>query len=292
MKRLQPALLTCLELALGAVALAALAGCRGDTPANATTTNDSSGGSKMAAKLIPRDVLFGNPQRAQGPAQPRRQVPQLPGPGRRRAERLGWPGRRHDASQAGHRGKGPRRSAATTGPTTRSTSSTRKTRTATRISISLPPNVDTGETKDLTPIDGVRAELQEVSPKFPNEILVGLNDRDKQLHDVWRVNIDTGEKKLVQENPGVAGYITDDDFNVRLALNYTPTGGQVWLLPEGERRRRSTWKEFQEFGPEDAMTSGPAGFDKTARHALLRGQPRPRHGRPVRHESRRPARSS
>ncbi len=62
----------------------------------------------------------------------------------------------------------------------------------------------------------------------------------------------------------MAGYLTDDDFNVRLAINYTPTGGQVWLLPEGEGDAKK-WKEFQEFGPEDAMTSGPAGFDKTAR---------------------------
>ena len=48
------------------------------------------------------------------------------------------------------------------------------------------------------------------------------------------MNIDTGEKTLVQKNPGIAGYLTDDDFNVRMAINYTPDGGQVWLLPEGE----------------------------------------------------------
>ena len=55
-------------------------------------------------------------------------------------------------------------------------------------------NVETRETRDLTPIEGVRAEIQEVSHKFPNEILVGLNDRDPQLHDIWRINIQTGEK--------------------------------------------------------------------------------------------------
>ncbi len=123
-------------------------------------------------------------------------------------------------------------------------------------------DIETRATKDLTPIDGVRAEIQEVSEQFPNEVLVGLNDRNPQLHDIWRVNIDTGEKKLVQENHGVAGYLTDDNFNVRLALNYTPTGGQLWQLPEGEGADRK-WVDFAEFGPEDAMTSGPAGFDKT-----------------------------
>ena len=123
-------------------------------------------------------------------------------------------------------------------------------------------HVETRKTKDLTPIDGVRAEIQEISHKKPNEILVGLNDRDPQLHDIWRINIETAEKELVQQNHGVAGYMTDDDFVVRLALNFTPFGGQVWQVPEGEGDDR-TWKDFMAFGPEDAMTSGPAGFDKT-----------------------------
>jgi dipeptidyl aminopeptidase/acylaminoacyl peptidase len=125
-------------------------------------------------------------------------------------------------------------------------------------------DVETHETKDLTPIDGVTAEIEGVSEKFPHEILVGLNDRNPELHDIWRVNIDTGEKTLVQKNPGVVGYLTDDDFKVRMAINYTPDGGQVWLLPEGEGENQ-TWKEFQKFDLLDNQTSGPAGFDKTGR---------------------------
>jgi dipeptidyl aminopeptidase/acylaminoacyl peptidase len=123
-------------------------------------------------------------------------------------------------------------------------------------------NVETRQTKDLTPIEGVRAEIQEISHKHPNEILVGLNDRNPQLHDVWRINVETREKKLIQENQGVAGFLTDDNLSVRMAINYTPRGGQVWQIPEGEGEQRD-WKDYLEFGPEDAMTSGPAGFDKT-----------------------------
>jgi dipeptidyl aminopeptidase/acylaminoacyl peptidase len=125
-------------------------------------------------------------------------------------------------------------------------------------------NVETRKTKDLTPIEGVRAEIQEISHKHAKEILVGLNDRNPQLHDIWRINVESGEKELVQQNHGVAGYLTDDNLKVRLALNYTPLGGQVWQLPEGEGENR-TWKDFLEFGPEDAMTSGPAGFDKSGK---------------------------
>ena len=129
-------------------------------------------------------------------------------------------------------------------------------------------NVESRKTKDLTPIDGVNARVQGVSEKFPQEILVGLNDRDPRLHDIWRVNIDTGEKELVQKNHGVAGYAIDDNFQIRLALNFTQFGGQVLLKPEGEGDEQQ-WTEFMAFGPEDAMTSGPAGFDKTGRILYL-----------------------
>ncbi len=120
-------------------------------------------------------------------------------------------------------------------------------------------NVESGETKDLTPIEGVQAQIEGVSEKFPEEILVGLNDRNPQLHDMYRVNIKTGERELVQENPGFAALMADDDYNVRFGLDFTPQGGQVLLKPDGE----GGWEEFIEVGPLDAMTTSPIGFNKT-----------------------------
>jgi len=126
-------------------------------------------------------------------------------------------------------------------------------------------DVETGETKDLTPLDDIHAQIQEVSQQFPNELLIGLNDRVPQLHDIYRVNLETGERELVQQNEGVAAYVTDDDFDVRFAFNFTPEGGQVLLQPKvaGETGEGAEWEEFIRTGPEDAMTTGPAGFDKT-----------------------------
>lgn len=128
-------------------------------------------------------------------------------------------------------------------------------------------DVETGETKDLTPVENVHARIQETSKDFPNEILVGLNDRIPQLHDIWRVNLETGERELVQENAGVVAYVTDDEFKVRFAFNFTPDGGQVLLKPkvEGKTDATAEWEEFVSVGPEDAMTTSPAGFDKTGR---------------------------
>ena len=132
-------------------------------------------------------------------------------------------------------------------------------------------NVESGETKDLTPVENVNARIQDVSQKYPNELLVGLNNRQPELHDVYRVNIETGERKLIQRNEGVAAYVTDDDFSVRFAFNFTPDGGQVLLKPknEGETGADAQWEEFMKTGSEDAMTTGPAGFDKTGQVLYL-----------------------
>jgi len=128
-------------------------------------------------------------------------------------------------------------------------------------------DIDTKETTDLTPLKGIHAQIEGLSEKFPDEILVGLNDRIPQLHDIWKVNVKTGEKSLVQENSGVAGYMTDDDFKVRFAFNYTPEGGTELLKPQNPDavpgdKGITDWEEFIKVGPEDAMTTSPAGFNK------------------------------
>jgi dipeptidyl aminopeptidase/acylaminoacyl peptidase len=123
-------------------------------------------------------------------------------------------------------------------------------------------DLESREVLDLTPLEGIAARVEAVSEKFPEEIIVGINDRDgRQLHDVYRVNLLTGHRELVLENPGFAGFLIDDDYRVRLAVTITPDAGQLLLMPDDD----DGWKEYLLIGAEDAMSSGPAGFDKTGR---------------------------
>jgi dipeptidyl aminopeptidase/acylaminoacyl peptidase len=126
-------------------------------------------------------------------------------------------------------------------------------------------NVGTNVTKDLTPLEGVNAQIQGVSPKFPYEILVALNDRVPELHDIYRVNIVTGHRKLIEENKGFAGYMVDNDYNIRFAYSMTADGGYELLEPNHE----SDWELFLKVPMEDTLTTDPIGFDKTGNHMYI-----------------------
>ncbi|MCH7925777.1 MAG: hypothetical protein IIC51_09610, partial [Planctomycetes bacterium] len=77
-------------------------------------------------------------------------------------------------------------------------------------------DLKSGKEIDLTPYKKVAAQVVEVSRYFPEEILVGINNRDPRHHDVHRVNIKTGKSSLVQQNDeGYVGYITDDDLKIQ-----------------------------------------------------------------------------
>jgi dipeptidyl aminopeptidase/acylaminoacyl peptidase len=125
-------------------------------------------------------------------------------------------------------------------------------------------DLETDKVTDLTPLKKVAAQIENVSDRFPNEILVGLNDRDEQVHDIHRVNLLTGERTLVQKNPGFVGFVTDDDYKVRFGISYGPTGSTI-LEPDG----KDGWKEFLSIPSTDMMTTSPVDFDKTGQVLYL-----------------------
>ena len=127
-------------------------------------------------------------------------------------------------------------------------------------------DVTSPQTRDLTPLEGVRAQIQAVSPDIPGEIIVGLNDRNPQFHDLYRINIATGDRRLIQHNEEFAGFLTDDDYNVRFAYRLTPDGGSEALRPTDE----GGWELFIKIGMDDMLTTMLEGFDKSGRVLYVR----------------------
>lgn len=123
-------------------------------------------------------------------------------------------------------------------------------------------NLGTRATKDLTPFEKITAQVIGVSHKHPEEVLVGINDRDQHwFHDPYRINIVTGERQLIFQNPGFVGFGADDDFNVKIAMRFTPEASAK--VYKSNPAAENGWEEFFDIGAEDILTTAPAGFDKS-----------------------------
>ncbi|MBK1612744.1 S9 family peptidase [Rubrivivax gelatinosus] len=76
-----------------------------------------------------------------------------------------------------------------------------------------------GKVRDLTPWEGVRAELIENLPEDPQHVLVMHNRRDRKAFDVVRLNVRTGAETVVATNPGnIVNWVTDHRGRIRVAI--------------------------------------------------------------------------
>ena len=84
-------------------------------------------------------------------------------------------------------------------------------------------DLESGEVRDLTPFPGVRAQNLRTAAGRPNEVLIGLNLRDKSSFDMHRVNLETGGCELDTQNPGdVLAWTTDENLAIRVASAMDP----------------------------------------------------------------------
>jgi len=111
--------------------------------------------------------------------------------------------------------------------------------------------VATGERRDLTPLKGVQARLLAASDDEPHALLVLLNDRDPAFHDVWRVDLRTGERVLVYRNTErFGGFLADNALELRFAMRNRSGGAKAYF-----RRAGAGWEPFLEAGLDDAFTT-------------------------------------
>ena len=84
---------------------------------------------------------------------------------------------------------------------------------------------DAPASRDLTGLKGVRVEVFEVPKSDPDVVYLGLNDRDKAWHDLYRLKISTGEKTLIRKNTErITGWVFDLKGQLRLATRSAENG--------------------------------------------------------------------
>lgn len=80
-------------------------------------------------------------------------------------------------------------------------------------------NKDASDLKLLSPEDKVRTEIVDDLEEIDDYMLVTMNERNPQAFDVYRINVNTGEKKMIAENPGnIMSWMTDHDGKLRVAV--------------------------------------------------------------------------
>jgi dipeptidyl aminopeptidase/acylaminoacyl peptidase len=126
-------------------------------------------------------------------------------------------------------------------------------------------NLDDGSTRDLTPFEGVQANMVALDWNHPDILLMDMNKRDPSLMDLYKIDLPSGEMELLEENPGaIVGWLPDNDFKVRAAFEATPEGGFKLLVRDTEAddfRALITW------GPDEDGT--PYGFTPDGQSVYL-----------------------
>jgi dipeptidyl aminopeptidase/acylaminoacyl peptidase len=119
-------------------------------------------------------------------------------------------------------------------------------------------SLQTRETRDLTPFENVQVQIIGRDKHFPNELLIGMNKENPQVHDVYHLDLSTGDLTLVAKNPGnIMNWVTDAHFKVRAALAALSDGGTELLVRADEH---SDWRKLVTWDADDSLTSGPIGF--------------------------------
>lgn len=124
----------------------------------------------------------------------------------------------------------------------------------------------TGRPTTYTDFEKAQVRIVSVSPKVPGQILIGLNNRNPQFHDIHKVDLATGRTTLVRENNEYAGFLADWDHNLVFAQKQIAGGAfQVDRLDRDGKAR-----PFTTIPADDNLTTDAIGMTADGRTLYMR----------------------
>ncbi len=127
-------------------------------------------------------------------------------------------------------------------------------------------DITTRQTTNLTPFEKVQASIVAYEWDHPGTLLVQTNQRDESLFDVYRLDLTSGKLEMDTENPGdVAGWHADHALQVRVAQVMTADGSTVIRVRD---EANSPWRELIQWGPDETF-GGVLGFTPDNRKLWL-----------------------
>jgi dipeptidyl aminopeptidase/acylaminoacyl peptidase len=126
-------------------------------------------------------------------------------------------------------------------------------------------DIGNGAIVAMTPERGVMSFLQELDRKFPDQVLVRHNQRDKRFFDLFRINVVTGSSEMLFENHDYVLLITDSDFQLRLGSRFAADGSAEYF----ERLADESWAPFTTVPIGDIDATGMLDFSADGKTLYL-----------------------
>ncbi|MBI1308167.1 MAG: prolyl oligopeptidase family serine peptidase [Bacteroidetes bacterium] len=93
-------------------------------------------------------------------------------------------------------------------------------------------NIDSGSVRAYTKLPNVKTQVIDDLEEDPVHVIVGLNQRNPEIFDAYRLNIETGELKMIAQNPGnYSAWMTDHEGRLRVAITTDGVNNSLLYRP-------------------------------------------------------------
>jgi dipeptidyl aminopeptidase/acylaminoacyl peptidase len=124
-------------------------------------------------------------------------------------------------------------------------------------------DLDTGEGRLLTPATKVHAQIIAHNRWHPTTMLIALNADNPQLHDLYRLDLQTGTLTLDTRNPGFISWLVDSDLTARGGFTMQADGSVVLMRRKADAEDPDDeWEPLLEIPADDATTTDAVGFNR------------------------------
>jgi dipeptidyl aminopeptidase/acylaminoacyl peptidase len=129
--------------------------------------------------------------------------------------------------------------------------------------------LDGKDAKDLSDKPNVQAQIIATSVKQKGRILLGINDRNPQLHDVYSVDVASGQSTRVLENPGYVGFTADEDLKLRQATKFEGDGSVTVMMAGKDAGDPAAWAKHDTIPADDSITTNTLGYDHSGKRYYI-----------------------